>query len=673
MGGQPALCVVAAYGRGYMREIREMSIIEIDITNACHRQCSNCTRFCGHHKKPYFMDFATFRRAVDSLDGYQGLISTIGGEPLLHPEYGRFGDYLLQKRGRLKTADAGRCRALVRDCLGFAKMQRWFEGSVNAGRGFLLFTSMPRNFYRHYEMIQDVVTDLWLNDHTSPSFHQPILISRKDLGIGDKEFALMRSECWLQNFWSGSITPKGAFFCEIAGTLDMLFDGPGGKPIEPGWWKKDISEFSDQFHWCDMCGMPLKTYSRNANDGIDDASPSLCERLAEADSPKLKAGKVHLFDPLASTESGGGGGSALGPDMASVTANYQPDNALRVGDAVQNIRPGGVYPVLPVRSGQELSLALQSACSLRDAVSGFYVVAAAGIKSAVEHAFRDAKNTRLVFSDYLDTTTSLGEILRRALAVCPLRDWLLLAEPGLVLPRGFAETIGSCFLNPGFLFVCAFGTGKGVMVSTTASALRRLGNDGLAACSSLEQLTDAWGAKVHRLETGFELLPDFDIPCLRQKAYDVYAGDRDFVARLRRHLGDRVAPGGTLLVTHSAFVFHTLSIVRLVQEMGYGVHVLSNEKFAEYFSGWLPEDSCTYFRESHFSHERQRGLREELKSRKTFCGSLVPYSFGPDTVKPIDDYTDALRTAEDIGGRIVGIINIRRRFIKPEYDIWQDR
>lgn len=61
-----------------MRQIRDTSILEIDITNACVHNCSNCSRFCGHHKKTYFMDFETFRRAVDSLTGYEGLVSLIG-------------------------------------------------------------------------------------------------------------------------------------------------------------------------------------------------------------------------------------------------------------------------------------------------------------------------------------------------------------------------------------------------------------------------------------------------------------------------------------------------------------------------------------------------------------------------------------------------------------------
>ena len=43
-----------------MRSPKDMQIILIDITNACTERCSNCTRFCGNHKKNFFMDVDTF-------------------------------------------------------------------------------------------------------------------------------------------------------------------------------------------------------------------------------------------------------------------------------------------------------------------------------------------------------------------------------------------------------------------------------------------------------------------------------------------------------------------------------------------------------------------------------------------------------------------------------------
>ncbi|PIE62663.1 MAG: hypothetical protein CSA25_04165 [Desulfobacter postgatei] len=552
------------------------------------------------------MEFETFKRAVDSLDGYEGLISTIGGEPLLHPEYSRFAAYLRRKRGKNKLTVTSRGNAILKDYLHYAKFQRWVEASINAGRGYLLFTSIPKHYYKYFEDVQETVSDLWLNDHTAISMHQPILISRKDLGISDEEFVKLRDNCWLQNFWSGTITPKGCFFCEIAGTLDMLFDGPGGKPIEPGWWKKDISEFSDQFHWCDICGMALQTFSRNANEGIDDVSASNYEKLRKMNSPKFVKKKVNLVTskPLYDNR--------LGKDMASVMGNYQPDNDVRVGDVKRNMQPERILRV-----------------------------------------------------------ESLGLPFVKAAQNCAEREWLMFTEHNANLPPNFEELICSRYLNPGYLFHCKFGAGEAVLLSPIAHAAKRLGFDGLRDCSTIDKLVTGWGAKVHVLESGFEELPDFDIAYFRNKVFDNYNNDSDFKTRLRQRLREKnIKPKANLLVMHSAFVFHTLSIVRLLQNMGHNVYVIGSEKFKEYFTDWVKHERISYFSNSHFDFACQSELREEIKCHNKFDGAIVPFSFGPSTVKFIDDYTDTLRTAEDVGGRILGIINIRRQFIEPEYDIW---
>ena len=69
-----------------MRDIAEMSIIHIDVTNACHLRCANCTRHMGHHKKTFFMDLEFVEKAIDSLEGFPGQIGLMGGEPFLHPK-----------------------------------------------------------------------------------------------------------------------------------------------------------------------------------------------------------------------------------------------------------------------------------------------------------------------------------------------------------------------------------------------------------------------------------------------------------------------------------------------------------------------------------------------------------------------------------------------------------
>lgn len=58
-----------------LRSPADMTGIRVDITNAWTKRCADCTRFCGHHEKPFFMDFKTFQKAIGSLQG--GLWSAV--------------------------------------------------------------------------------------------------------------------------------------------------------------------------------------------------------------------------------------------------------------------------------------------------------------------------------------------------------------------------------------------------------------------------------------------------------------------------------------------------------------------------------------------------------------------------------------------------------------------
>lgn len=281
-----------------MKSPRHMRIIEIDITNACDKRCSNCTRLCGHHQKPYFMDFETFKRAVDSLDGYQGIRSIMGGEPTLHPQFERFIRYLGSKfperKNPLVYPQKDFIKAVHRiELENFQLINDGVERVDIVGPG--MFSNMGASYKKHYEVISDILPFQGLNDHLNPIFHQSAMITRKDLGISDEEWPAIRDACWLQNEWSAGITPKGAFFCEIAGVLDMLLDGPGGWEIEPGWWKREPKDFKDQLHWCELCGFCLDTFTRDSAEEIDDMSPLWYDKLKKLNSPKLKSGRYNII------------------------------------------------------------------------------------------------------------------------------------------------------------------------------------------------------------------------------------------------------------------------------------------------------------------------------------------------------------------------------------------
>lgn len=274
-----------------MKSPSKMRNLQIDITNACVHQCSNCTRFCGHHKKPYFMDFETFKEAVDSYDGWDGCVGIIGGEPTLHPEFEKFIEYLREKR-------IGKQLQLSRKPI--IDMQEHIHkellnNPIDYRMG--LWSTLNLGYYRHFEIINDSFDMQFLNDHDNKCLHQAILVTRKELGISDEEFIKRRDNCFAQNYWSATITPKGAFFCEVAAHLDMLFNGPGGWPIEKGWYNRTPEEFGEQLQWCEMCGLCLDVPQRLSWDERDDITPMMLEKLKSVDSPKVKRGKYVVLSP----------------------------------------------------------------------------------------------------------------------------------------------------------------------------------------------------------------------------------------------------------------------------------------------------------------------------------------------------------------------------------------
>jgi hypothetical protein len=279
-----------------------MVTIQIELTSACPFKCSNCTRFCGSHEHPFFMEFGEFKKAVDSLVEYSklphALVGFMGGDPLLHRDFEKFCDYALSKIDRMKLG---------------------------------LWTTFPHNKKHLREVIVRTFGNILLNDHSRDDIlHAPVLMAAEDyfrkpcLDCSDlpddftgcptckgrrtvtddlRLFANVE-HCWVQSCWSASINPKGAWFCEVAAALSALFDGPMGWPVEPGWWKRTPKDFAAQREWaCKKCGaaLPIER-THNSQDPRDDVSPSNLKRLEEIKSRKIKRGEYILheefkFDP----------------------------------------------------------------------------------------------------------------------------------------------------------------------------------------------------------------------------------------------------------------------------------------------------------------------------------------------------------------------------------------
>lgn len=420
-----------------MRSPKDMQIILIDITNACNQRCSNCTRFCGNHKKPFFMDFETFQRAVDSMAGFEGVTGLIGGEPTLHPQFERFTRYIREKLGTRRTTDH-----MVDPQKNFIKgvRQQEFQSRVLRQRengshvfnmyGPCLFSNLGKSYLRYYELIQDSYDVQFLNDHMDPSMHQPGLVARKDLGINDEQWFPIRDNCWLQSAWSATITPKGAFFCEIAAALDMLFHGPGGWPIEPGWWRRTPEEFGEQLNWCEYCGFALKTFMRKSTDQVDDVSPTLYRMLQEVESPGLRNGRTKLL-------------------------NIAEDGSVSMADAARESRFSDTQPYLEY---------YENRYSAND---------------------DDLKIHSCAFIT-IPEGAAFGRMLNDALEQAD--GWVALCQEPARGREELTPLFQEYVFNPGSAHI-----GKeAILLHKKASALKKLGYDRIARTSSVQEILDFW-------------------------------------------------------------------------------------------------------------------------------------------------------------------------------------
>lgn len=245
-----------------MRSMIDMDTVQIEITNACPMECANCTRM-GQHSKPFMMTEDEFKQAVDSMVEYPKMTGMMGGDPLIHPKFPEFCEYMLSK--------------IPRERLG-------------------LWTAFPSGYEDYAKIICKTFRHVFLNDHTRMDiFHHPFLVAIQEI-IPDKNamFAAINN-CSFQLSWSASINQNGAFFCEIAAAFSLLFKEKGW-PVVPGWWWKTPKDFKEQIErFCPFCGGAVPLSRRSSLEAIDDISPLNYELLKKT-SPKLQKGAFKIHD-----------------------------------------------------------------------------------------------------------------------------------------------------------------------------------------------------------------------------------------------------------------------------------------------------------------------------------------------------------------------------------------
>jgi hypothetical protein len=430
--------------------------IQIEITNSCagHEhaaRCSNCSRFCPHVREPFFMGFHSFRRAVDSMAGYHGMLGLMGGEPTLHPQFASFLEYYRERWAGFVPQTNG--RGPIRD---FADHHARHLASP-AGQRCGLWTSLGPGYARHFEAIQDVFGYQCVNTHSNRAVHQVLLATRRELGIPDAEWPALRDRCWVQRLWSASITPRGAFPCEIMAAMDTLYapltdaqrgelgiPPAGGWPVEPGWFHRAPADFGAMLAWCELCAAPLQLSARLATDDVQDVSPWHLERLRLVDSPAIAAGRYELFRPAAA--------AIVAPRVLRANWYMPPrDEPHRAGGRDQSLRPQRIDGlVVSVDCGDQLARTLPGniihfdrlvVVTVPDDCRTQQVAADCGAELVISdacHAHGDAFNK--------------GRMLNAGLARLQPDGWLLLHDADCFLPPGLGRELRALILNPGCLY-----------------------------------------------------------------------------------------------------------------------------------------------------------------------------------------------------------------------------
>lgn len=431
-----------------MKSPADMDCIKINLTNDCFNRCSNCSNFCGNHRKIYYMNWDTFRRACESFkaNDYKGKTGITGGEPTLHPEFDKYIKYydnVMPLEYYITGKSWHDVNEPIEDLWSYQK-QHWEIGLKDKRRG--LWTSFGPGYAKHFELIRNVFDFQCINDHRSETMHQISMITRKELKVPDDEWIELRDNCWIQNNWSASITPKGAFFCEIAGAMDMLLDGPGGWPIEPGWWKRTPDDFGNQLEWCEMCSFCLRTPHVKSHSNTDIVSPVWHEKLNNIGSKK----KRKLFDF-----------SLYKPDKWKLDRSVT-NPGLRDDDPVKN-HDRGTASYLCLNK-----IAMVIVCSgysdiLRETLpynryetDGLVVVTEENDQDTIDlckeyniltHISHKRKFNGAIFNK--------GAMINEGIKIASREfktPWILLSDADIILPIGFKNDWSRKILNPGTLY-----------------------------------------------------------------------------------------------------------------------------------------------------------------------------------------------------------------------------
>jgi hypothetical protein len=225
-----------------------------------------------------------FRLALRSLEGWPGIRGVFGGNPCMHPQFPDLMAVLReevpdQRQRGIWTNDLRQHGPLVRDVF-FPRGRFNLNAHANPGAAAVMDRYLPGKVIP--------------SSRTRPSWHAPILLDWRDVGLTPAEWTEAREACDINRTWSAAICERDgapfAYFCEVGAALDGIRNENHGIPAVPGWWRNRMDGFGDQVaKCCDAgCGVPLRRLGHLDTAATYDYSAAFIPLIAG----RLRSGKV---------------------------------------------------------------------------------------------------------------------------------------------------------------------------------------------------------------------------------------------------------------------------------------------------------------------------------------------------------------------------------------------
>lgn len=251
--------------------LRQNDIIQVVVTRSCDIfNCSNCTQLLPFRKDPQVMSLACAEEALQSLEGWPGIVGMFGGNPCTHPQFqemcGLWEKYVPVRQRGLWTNNL---------------MGKGFVASMTFVDGVSRFNFNVHTNGKAADEMRRFFPKTKVHGEHKQSVHGALLGFHGDYGVNDNDWYEARERCDINQKWSAGIYAREAmkkkmpiageqmqsceqkpfvYFCEVAGAIDGVTGENNGLPAVKDWWQKPIGDFSRQIdRCCDRnCVVPLK-------------------------------------------------------------------------------------------------------------------------------------------------------------------------------------------------------------------------------------------------------------------------------------------------------------------------------------------------------------------------------------------------------------------------------